>query len=308
MTLQELKEQIETKSLHNRFIIFQSPTNFIPNQYINAIANILALDIEYVEDLNALTNNSVDIFFGGMVETDNLRVHHTDTFDCYSASFHNRSLWNENNLIIVCKKVDKDTQVLYNDYIVEVNPLEHWCIKDYLYSILDGVDTKLIDWLMENCNYDIDRLQLEAEKLLIFNENERNIVFNQLLEDDAFSDISSKTIFDFTDAIVKKDINRLLKIYEEIENIDIEAIGVVTVLYQNFRKLLQVWMSKNPTTESTGLSSKQIYAINKLPRVWTEKQLVDILELLTSIDYRIKNGTMPVNLLRDYLVVNIVGR
>ena len=303
MTLKELKTQIENKSLSSTFVIFKSNESFIPNQYIRAINDILNLDVEYIEDLYSLGSTKVDIFFNALSNTNSLRVHHTDNL-----TFNNNSLLTETNLIIVTKKVDKDTEKIYKDYIVEVDVLEHWCIKDYLYSILEGLDTKYIDWLMLNCNYDINRLQLEAEKILIFPTNERNIVFNQMLEDDAFMDISSKTIFDFTDAIVKKDINRLLTIYDEIDNIDIEAIGVVTVLYQNFRKLLQVWMSKNPTTESTGLSSKQIYAINKLPRIWSEQDLVKILQLLSSIDFKVKSGTMPVNILRDYLVVNILAR
>ena len=263
MTLQELKTQIENKSLSSTFVIFKSNESFIPNQYIRAITDILNLYVEYIEDLYSLGSTKVDIFFNSLSNTNSLRIYHTDNL-----TFNNNSLLTETNLIIVTKKIDKDTEKIYKDYIVEVDVLEHWCIKDYLYSILEGLDTKYIDWLMINCNYDINRLQLEAEKILIFPTNERNIVFNQMLEDDAFMDISSKTIFDFTDAIVKKDINRLLTIYDEIDNIDIEAIGVVTVLYQNFRKLLQVWMSKNPTTESTGLISKQIYAINKLPRIW----------------------------------------
>lgn len=302
MTLKEIKHQIESDSIKNTFIIFNSSNNFIPHQYVENISKKLNLPIEYIEDLESLNKKSLDLFFDPMQKS-TLRVHHVDTFD-----FYNNCLEEEINLIIICKKVEKETQNIYNKYIVEVNALEHWCIKDYLYSILKGVDTKYIDWLMDNCNYDINRLQLEAEKLLVFDENERNIIFNQMLEDDAFMDITNKTIFDFTDAIVKKDIMKLNSIYDDIDNIDIEAIGVVTVLYQNFRKLLQVWGSKNPTPESTGLSSKQIYAISKLPRVWTERQLVDILELISSIDYRIKIGSMPMNILRDYLVINILGR
>lgn len=307
MTLQDLKEQIENNSIKNTFVIFKCDNTFIPHQYMHQISRVLSKPINYIEDLNSLSNKSINIFSDYIEDDEFLRVHHTDTFDCYG-NFHSRNLWEENNLIIICKKLEKETLSLYGDYVIEVDPLEHWCIKDYLYSILDGVDHKYIDWLMENCNYDINRLQLEAEKLLIFNENERNIVFNEMLEDNAFADITNKTIFDFTDAVVKKDINRLRTVYEDIENIDIEDIGVVTVLYQNFKKLLQVWMSANPTPQSTGLNSKQIYAINKLPRVWNESALVENLSLLTSIDFRIKNGTIPVNILRDYLVVNILSR
>lgn len=302
MTLQEIKNQIETNSIINTFIIFSCNDNFIAHQYVENISKKLNLPIEYIEDLESLNKKSLDLFFNS-TKQESLRVHHVDTFD-----FYNNCLEDETNLIIICKKVEKDTQSIYNKYIININPLEHWCIKDYLYSILKGIDTKYIDWLMDNCKYDINRLQLEAEKLLVFDENERNIIFNQMLEDSAFVDITNKTIFDFTDAIVKKDILKLSSIYDDIENIDIEAIGVITVLYQNFRKLLQVWCSRNPTPENTGLSSKQIYAISKLPRVWSEKQLVDILEMISSIDYRIKIGSMPMNILRDYLVVNILGR
>lgn len=303
MTLQDIKTQIETNSIKNTFIIFRCDDRFIARQYYKAISQQLNKKIDYVEDIHSITNKSLDIFFQDTSENKTLKVCMLDTFDYY-----NNDLLNEEYLIIVCKKIEKHTAEIYKNFIIEIAPLEYWCVKDYLYSILKGVDTKYIDWLIENCNFDINRLQLEADKLLIFDENERNIVFTQMLDDDAFSDITNKTIFNFTDAIVKKDIHKLKTIYEDIDNIDIEDIGVVTVLYQNFKKLLQVWTATNPTPESTGLSSKQIYAIKKLPKVWSERQLVDILELLTSIDFKIKTGTMPVNILRDYLVVNILLR
>lgn len=302
MTLQDIKTQIENNEIKNTFMIFKCDNKFIPRQYYKEISKILGLNLEYLEDLSSISTNSIDIFFADTTKNNTLRVYSTDTFE-----YQDTSLSDEENLIIITKQVDKETEKLYSNYIIEVDPLEHWCIKDYLYSVVKGVPTKYLDWLMENCNYDINRLQLEIEKLLIFDENERTIIFEQMLNDDAFSDISNKTIFDFTDGIVKKDLNKLITIYEDIDNIDIEAIGVVTVLYKNFLKLLQVWMSLNPTPESTGLSSKQIYAIRKLPRIWSENQLVNILELLTSIDYKIKNGEMPVNILRDYIVVKILS-
>lgn len=303
MTLQEVKQQIENKSIINTFIIFRCDENFIAHQYTTQIKNILGLKFEYIENLDSLCSNSMDIFFTESVSNGTLRVHHCDNFDYYD-----KALLNEDRLIIICKKIDKSTAEIYKDYIVDIDPLEHWCIKDYLYSILEGVDHKYIDWLMANCNYNINRLQLEAEKLLIFEENERNIVIRQMIDEDAFSDISSKTIFDFTEALIKKDLQKMVTIYQEIDNMDVEPLGVVTILYKNFIKYLSVWYSRTPTPENTGLSSKQIWAINKLPHIWSEKQLVDIIEMLTSIDFKIKNGEMPMNILRDYMVVDILSR
>lgn len=301
MTLQELKQQIESRSMKDTFIIFKGKNHFISNQYYRAIAEALSTGITYLEDLSSLNSDSFDIFFGGSTDN-NLRVFNVDTLDYYSDS-----LLREQRLVILCKNVEKSTQTLYKDHIVEVDELEEWQIQDYLYSIAKGMDTKYIDWLIKRCNGDIHRLQLEIDKLLIFEENERNIVFNMMVQDNAFSDTTDDNIFDFTDAIVKRNIEKLKTIYDVISSIDIEDIGVVTVLYKNFLKLVSVWLGNNPTPQSTGMSSKQIYAISRLPRVWTGEQLVHIMDFLTGIDYKIKTGALPVNQLRDYIVVNLLS-
>lgn len=301
MTLQELKQQIESKSMKDTFIIFKGKNHFISNQYYRAIAEALSTGITYLEDLSSLNSDSFDIFFGGSTDN-NLRVFNVDTLDYY-----NDSLLHEQRLVILCKNVEKSTQLLYKDHIIEVDELEEWQIQDYLYSIANGLDTKYIDWLIKRCNGDIHRLQLEIDKLLIFDENERNIVFNMMVQENAFSDTTNDNIFDFTDAIVKRNTEKLKTIYEVIRSIDIEDIGVVTVLYKNFLKLVAVWLGNNPTPQSTGMSSKQIYAISRLPRVWTGEQLVHIMEFLTGIDYKIKTGALPVNQLRDYIVVNLLS-
>lgn len=301
MTLQDIKQQIESRSMKNTFIIFKGKNHFISNQYYRAIAKVLSIDISYIDDLTSLNNNSIDIFFGGMPDN-TLRVFNVDTLDFYSDS-----LLREDRLIILCKNIEKSTESLYKDYVVSVEDLEDWQIQDYLYSIAGGLDTKYIDWLIKRCNGDIHRLQQEIDKVLIFEENERNIVFNMMIQDNAFSDTTNDTIFDFTDAIVKRNIDKLKNIYEVISSIDIEDIGVVTILYKNFLKLVSVWLGNNPTPQSTGMSSKQIYAISRLPRVWTGEQLVHIMEFITGIDYKIKTGVLPVNQLRDYIVVNLLS-
>ena len=305
MNCQEVKEQIENNTLIDPFIIFVCKHNkFLANQYVNAIKNNLGISyITYLEKLEN-NNNFADIFnIKESSSTDTLRVFNTDKLIINTDAFIN-----EKNLIIITNTIDDETASLYRNYIVELPKLEYWQIKDYMYSILENIDTRYIDWLISNCNSDIYRLQQEADKLTIFNEQERNILFEQMLEDDAFSDITNQGIFDFTDAIVKKNKNGVIKIYQDIENMDVEPLGLVTILYQNFRKLIQVWLNRNATPENTGLSSKQIYAINKIPRVWNQTDLITIFNFLTEIDYKIKTGQLPVQLLRDYIVVKLFSR
>ena len=53
MTLQEVKQQIENKSIINTFIIFRCDENFIAHQYTTQIKNILGLKFEYIENLDS---------------------------------------------------------------------------------------------------------------------------------------------------------------------------------------------------------------------------------------------------------------
>ena len=302
MQLKELKEQIENSKLSTTFIIFKCDKTYIPRQYVEAISHILNFEIEYIDNIDSIGSDNFDIF--GIEETnDVLRVFNCDTFES-----SNRRLLEQQNIIIISNKIDKDTENLFKNNIVEIPQLADWHIKDYVYSQLEGIDTKYLDWLIKICNQDIDRIQCEIDKLKLFEPGNRQHILQQMVEENAYSDVSDKTIFDFISALVKRDMKSLLEIYEDIESIDIEDIGVVTLLYQNFKKYILVWMQNNPTPENTGLSSKQIWAINKLPKVWSSNQLIDIMTLLTEMDYKLKTGAIPVNMIRDYLVVNLLSR
>lgn len=302
MLLEDIKKQIESSDMRDTFLIFKDDNGFIAKQYYTTIAKILNLNIAYIDDLTQLISKSFDIF-GVEESNDCLRIHNCDKFDLMDIS-----ICKQQNVIIVCKKIDKETEKVFKNYIIEVSDLIEWQIKDYVYSIVDGVENKYLDWLISICDNNINRIQLEIDKLILFEPGNRQFILQQMVEDNAFIDISDKNIFDFITAVVKKDINGLLEIYEDIESIDIEDIGVITLLYQNFKKYIQVWMQHNPTPENTGLSSKQIWAINRLPKVWSSKDLIDIMILLTEMDYRIKTGAIPVNMIRDYSVVKLLSR
>lgn len=296
----KIKEQIETGNVLDTFIIFKCDNTFLAKQYYTAISHCLNKPIQYIESLDSYFNKSKNLF-GDTNSEDYLSVFYTDNLQLYSKDLIGRKY-----LIIISKKVDKDTENIYNDYIVNVPEIENWHIKDYVYSVLPGIDRKYLDWLIDNCNNDINRIQNEIDKIICFDEVQRQTIFEDMLSDNAFSDITNKSIFDFTNAIQKRDINTLKSIYDDINVMDVEDLGVVTILYKNFIKLLKVWGSKNPTPENTGLSSKQIYAIQKTNKVWTLKQLVNIIKFLTNIDYQLKTGLLSNINIRDYIVMKLM--
>lgn len=299
-----LKTCIEEKRMGDSLLILvnNKSGSFLSNQYIEGIKNARGLDIEYVQDIKTLSKNSFDIFNLDSSTNKCLRVYKCDTFIC-----NDQNILKEKDLIIVCNKYSTDLSLLEN-YVAVLPELEDWMIRDYVYSCAEGVDTKDLDWMIEVCKGNIDRINQEVNKLTLFEPSQRKLIFKEFIEDSMFEDLSSHTIFNITNALQSRDINTLKNILPEIKNIDVEAVGLVKILWQNFKKLIDVWLTPNPTPESTGLKPSQIYAINKLPRVFTKSQLFEIFRLLSTIDYRLKSGLLDASIIVDYLIINILSK
>lgn len=296
-----VKTSIETKSIDDKLIIFYCKDEyFIAYQYVKEIAKQKNKRIHYLESMPASTSSAFDLFGTQDIE-DDIRV-----FSCEEFISTNSQLAEEKNLYIITNKIDKKTKELFDEYIVEIPKLETWQIKDYVYSNAEGVDSKNLDWLIEVCQGDINRIDNELSKIKLFSENEQKYLFDSMKSEGAFRDVSTFNVFNITNAITSKDITLLLNSLREIKSIDAEPLGVVTLLYQGFRKLIQVWLAKNPTPDNTGLKSNVIYAINRSPRVYSKNQLLRCFLEMTDIDRKLKTGQIEISWLIDYTICKIL--
>lgn len=305
MTIQELKNQIESGVVTDAPLIFKDDdSRFLSNQYITAISKVKKLKINYIQSLSEVIYDSFDFFTCDNDEQPScLNVLYSQVYE-----WGNIDLARTTNLIVVTTKfVDKETEKKLSDYIVVMPKLEDWQIKDYVYSICEGVNQKDLDWLMNLCGKNVCRLQQELDKLTLFNVDERKYLFDSFVRDGSMDDLSSYNIFNFTNAIATKDFNTLKSIYKEIERADITDFYLLTVLLKNFRNIVLVQLNSNPTPETTGLDSKQLYAIKRIPKVYSPQQLVNIFKFLCDIDRQVKEGELPASLVVDYLTVKILS-
>lgn len=302
ITLQELKTSIEQRSVGSDMVIFVcEDVTFLPFQYIREIAKIKGMPINYLESIDTLVSSFADIFGMSDVE-DGIRVYQTSEIETL-----NDKLKYEKDLYIIVNKIkDKKTLLDFENNIVNVPKLEGWQLQDYLYSVAEGIDHKDLDWLLGACGGDIYRIENELDKFRLFNETERKYLFNDMLLEGAYHDLSQFNVFNITNAVTSRDYNMLRNALKEIKSFDAEPLGVVTLLYQGFKKLIQVWLAKNPTTENTGLPSKMIWAINKQQRTFDKNQLIKSFLLLTSIDKELKSGNIDTKWLIDYLICRIL--
>lgn len=305
MTIQELKSHIENNSVTDAPLIFKDDEDmFLSNQYIKAISKCRNLRVNYIQDLSEVTNDGFDFFgFETDEQPDCLNVLKTQVYSWGGAQIARAT----NLIVVVTKFADKDVEKALSDHIVVMPKLEDWQIRDYVYSVCEGVNHKDLDWLMSLCGKNICRLQQELDKLMLFNIDERKYLFDSFIRDGAMDDLSSYNIFNFTNAIASKDMLTLKSIYKEIERADITDFYLLSILLKNFRNIVLVQLNSNPTPETTGLDSKQLYAIKRIPRVYRSDQLVNIFTFLCDIDRQVKEGELPASLVVDYLTVKILS-
>lgn len=302
MDLKILKQLLEKGEAPDIFLIFKYDDNdFLPKQYIDNIKKSLKLEVQYVDNIDEIVQGSNDIF--GTLMGSGLRVYETDFFD---ADIH--SLRDEHNLIVVCKRISKECENLFKDNVVVFPKLEMWQIKDYVYSLVEGIDKKKLNHLIDICKNDIYRIDKELSKLKLFTEQERKYVYDKFVEDGVFDDLSEHNIFDFTNAILKKDIPSLTSLYKELEKIDVEPLGLVTILYNNLKNIVMIQLNPAATAESLGIASNRFWAIKKNNcGFYNKEQLLHAYEVITSIDRKLKTGEITSDLIIDYIICQILG-
>lgn len=289
MVISDLKELIEQNKLdlNTSYIFLYSKDYFLCKQYVDELSKFI--DIVYLSDLNQAGVRSVFIPIGNSINV------------TYLPEVKNFDFKNINPTIVITPKASNVSSV----EVVQFPTVLDWQIKDYVYSKLGGVDQKDLDWLISVCNSNLFRIENEIDKLDIFPEKVRQQKFNNFLQDGVFSDLTNKNIFNFSNAIFHGNINELSLIYKSIDYCDIEPLGLVTIIYNNLRKMIEIGFSKNP--ESLGYKQSQIYAVKKLVSNYSQDKILKAFDFICDIEYNLKKGFLPEYLIVDYVTLNILS-
>lgn len=300
MELKQFKEMLESGKAPTQLTILVSGKNhFLADQYLRKIIQLKGGEVTYLEDL--IFSSATSLF--EVTDQKALQVYRCSELRCYDSR-----IFDEDNLVVIAEKFkDLDTERLCRDYTITLPELEEWQLKDYAYSLMDGADAEDIDKVFNLCKGDIYRLNNEVQKVAIFPQIQRKYVLKDFLQDGLLNDLSLYDIFTVSNAIQSRDLKTLASILPERDFMDVEPLGLLTILYNNFRKMIQVWLSSNPTPESTGLKNNQIWAIKKLPRVYSKEQLINIFELLSDMDRRLKTGEIAENQMVDYMILKTLA-
>lgn len=306
MNVAELKKEIENKKLSFDFLVLQwSDTSFLANQYLNEIIKIKNVPVKYIDDLSEIgrvnglmmfyleENKSIDFT---VLKTSKLTLKESDLSKC-------------KNLVIICEKIDDDTKQLLinNNYLVELPKLLTWNILDYGSMKCPGLTEKSLESLLNDIK-DIYRFDNELNKISIFEKDEQRQILSLLCKEHNFQEFGNLAINDYVDAIEKKDINKALRVLENIEHIDIEGTGLVTKLLYKFKALALFKTTLNATPTKLKMSDKQFsFYRTVLDKVYNLNQVINIIEFLTTIDSSLKMGNLDMSNHRlvDYITCRV---
>lgn len=301
MDIKDLKNKITSNTLDDSPLILKYVDNkFLAFHYIENICKIKGLEKIYINSLSEIDNTNLfeqDAKTLYVLDVDKLTENIDDTFK---------------NVVIVCKEVPANLSIDF----VDMTKIISWQIESFVASRLPGLREEEIKWLCDICHYDIFRLDNECKKLEIFNKAGQKIVFEELNNENGYSDLNSLTIFNFTNALLKKDYTALSTILSDLENIDVEATGVVTIMIKQLKNLIDIQLNPKNTATSLNMNPKQFAAIKYNVGKFKDEQLINMFEFLTEIDYRLKSGQLTLeenanhlkanNKLVDYLTVNLL--
>lgn len=300
MTLQEIKEKVEMDTYKGEPVIFVTGgSNFIPEQYTKQIAANLKRRIHFYDNIENVISNKLDIF--GNDDDNELKV-----VICDDLNYTNKKLISSSFVIVITDTIkDGATKEVFQDLIVEVPKLEAWQIKAFMFTQCEGIDQRNLEKLFDLCGGDIYRVDQEVSKISIFTKPERKFVFDEFVENGIFDDLCTSNIFNLVSAITGRDLKKLSMLYQDIDNMDINEYGFLTILYNNFRNIICIQLGINPSPEKLRLSQKQFNAISYSCGKYSPAQLKEIFEFLSHLDYRIKTGQLPTDILIDYIIQKV---
>lgn len=311
MNIQELQRQIVNRELDNLYV-FLGEEIAIQKIYINKMATIKNLEIQYIEEYKQIHNSlKANDLFGSKklyVILDDLDIIKQD------------KIWEEidtNGNIIIFKynNLDKRSKFYkqFENRIVEFNKLSDEVLVKYIQKEIP-LGEQNCKKLIDICNSNYNQILLEIDKILKsgFSIDETcydyfDRAFMELEKQGAFHKEISDITFEFVEKVLKRDIKQVYKLQKQLKQIGESNIKVLAILYNSIKVVLLIQSCKSKDIcKTTGLQYYQVkYNQDKL-NYYRIGELVHILRLIQKIESGIKQGTIDEVISLDYLLVNIL--
>ena len=310
MDITAVKQQIQKKQPQH-FYIFVGEEVAVMDIYINKIAeciNVKPTRADSVADImHKLTGNS-------FLSVPQCYVIREDTDFIKSdvvQDFVDEKIQNQNIVILAFNSLDKRTKFYkaYNDSIVMFERLNEQILSKYVHKEID-LSERNTRMLIEICENDLSRIYLEIDKIRTYTScgeksKTHDQAFEQLVRNGVIYEPPYDAIFDFVDAVLKRQVKLSYNLYRQCQDIGESNLTLLSVLQSNAKSTLQVQScSSKDIANSTGLSGFQIKLAKERCGYYKNRELVDMMRLIQKVERSIKTGEIEESVSIEYVLVN----
>ena len=205
-------------------------------------------------------------------------------------------------LIIIANKIDgrKKSYNIFKDNfrIINVDKIDNNGIYSYIENkIRDNgykIDKYNIEYFLSKVGNDINNINSELDKLFIYKIDSKNIVREDI--DLLILDNIDNVIYEFTNAILDNDLDKVKKMYDKFKRDNISIDYLISTVYGSFRTnlIIKLLYNKNMSNFDIGkfIGKKEYFVKKSLERLYRYSldDLKDYINRLAKIDRDIKTG------------------
>lgn len=219
-------------------------------------------------------------------------------------------------IVLIAKKIDarsKEYKIFKDSFKVIETDKNNDSDKDIL-KYIDGyildkgyrIDRYNLEYLLSKLGNNIVNIKIELDKIFLYLDDDKEI--NREVIDLLISDNIDNIIYEFTNAVLDKDYDTVMKMYSEfkIENIGYDYLLVS--LDNVFRQALIIKMLYNQGSSNSDIAKvigkKEFYVKKMLERLYNykEDELARMIDRLAIIDRDYKTGKSNIDMLELFLI------
>lgn len=218
-------------------------------------------------------------------------------------------------IILIANKIDlrvKESKIFKDNFKVidttKTNNQEDAVtyIKDYITNNNHQINSQNLEYLTNKLGTDIYNINNELDKIFIYLGKEKEITKDtiDLLINDKIDDI----IYEFTNAILDNDYNKMIKMYQDLTRENIGTDYFIVSIANSFRQslIIKILTNQYKSREEIAkvIGKKEFYVRKMQERLsnYTETDLTNYLNKLFIIDKNIKTGKSNFDMLELFLI------
>jgi DNA polymerase III delta subunit len=312
MQLHELKEQLVKKTLQPLYI-FTGEEIAIMNIYIDKIAKIVGSKAKRVDSVGSIFGKLQNQSFMNkpscyVIRDDKDYLAQEKTWD----SLNNGLVQGDNIIILVYTNLDKRSKFYkhHTDMFTEFEKLIPEVLAKYIKKEI-RLEAKRGVKFAELCDCNYSRILLECDKLKHLSAARKcdiDTAYEIAIKEKLIYSSPKDVIFELIDAICKRQINRSYTLLEELMAVNESPLGIISLLYTNFRSMLLVQSAGEGAeiTKRTGLTPWQVKLAKEKGVHYNTGELVKAIRTIRETEKGIKTGAIEQNMAIEFILASVL--